>query len=150
MKHNHTSTGNYCLKLVHAFPQQIQQQPVQTQQIQQPPMQAQHQQHALSQQIQKQPVQTQHQQQTQQQQHALPQQQPLQLQNQQQAYPPQARQQQNNAVIQQIPRQNRVDTLPKSLRYDGTDSWVAFQQKFNRCAEVKNWRPQESKDYLGW
>lgn len=100
-------------------------------------LQPQHQQHALPQQIQQQPVQTQQQQQTQQQ-HALPHQQPVQLQNQQQAYPPQARQQQNNAVIQQIPRQDRVDILPKSLRYDGTDSWVAFQQKFNRFAEVKN------------
>lgn len=45
---------------------------------------------------------------------------------------------------------DRIDTLPKSLRYDGSDSWKDFQQKFMRFAEVKNWRPQESKDYLGW
>lgn len=47
-------------------------------------------------------------------------------------------------------RHDRIDTLPKSLRYDGSDSWKAFQQKLMRFAEVKNWRPQESKDYLGW
>lgn len=47
-------------------------------------------------------------------------------------------------------RHDRIDTLPKSLLYDGSDSWKAFQQKFMRFAEVKNWRPQESKDYLGW
>lgn len=47
-------------------------------------------------------------------------------------------------------RQDHIDTLPKSLRYDGSDSWKAFLQKFMRLAEVKNWRPQESRDYLGW
>lgn len=34
-------------------------------------------------------------------------------------------------------RQDCIDMLPKSLRYDGSDSWKAFRQKFMRFAEVK-------------
>lgn len=36
------------------------------------------------------------------------------------------------------------------MKFDGLDSWKAFQQKFTRFSEIRNWRPQESRDYLGW
>ena len=47
-------------------------------------------------------------------------------------------------------RAERTDTLPKSLRYNGTENWNAFKQKFVRYALVRNWSPYECKDYLCW
>ncbi|XP_062581831.1 putative uncharacterized protein DDB_G0288537 [Saccostrea cucullata] len=47
-------------------------------------------------------------------------------------------------------RPERVDVLPKTLRYEGTENWNAFKQKFMRYAQVKNWTAEESKDYLCW
>ena len=47
-------------------------------------------------------------------------------------------------------RLDRVDVLPKTLRYNGNENWNAFKQKFMRYAQVKNWTADESKDYLCW
>ena len=42
----------------------------------------------------------------------------------------------------------RVDPLPKSLKFTGDGDWDAFQLKFTRYMEMKNWTPAEAKDYL--
>lgn len=64
--------------------------------------------------------------------------------------PPQPQQPVEANINQQPRRADRIDTLPKTLKFDGLDSWKAFQQKFTRFSEIRNWRPQESRDYLGW
>ena len=43
---------------------------------------------------------------------------------------------------------SRVDPLPKSLKFTGDGYWDAFQLKFTRYMEMKNWIPAEAKDYL--
>ena len=45
-------------------------------------------------------------------------------------------------------RRDGIDSLPKTLRYNGTENWNAFKQKFNRYAAVKAWNQEECKDYL--
>ena len=44
--------------------------------------------------------------------------------------------------------QRRLHSLPKTLSYDGTTSWKAFQLKFNKYAEAQGWSGKECKDYL--
>ena len=42
----------------------------------------------------------------------------------------------------------RLGDLPKMLKYDGRDSWNAFQMKFQRYAEMRDWTPAECRDNL--
>lgn len=47
-------------------------------------------------------------------------------------------------------RKDRIDPLPKTLRFDSSDSWKAFQEKCLRYLRLGIGGPQESIDYLGW
>lgn len=44
----------------------------------------------------------------------------------------------------------RLGDLPKTLKFDGSDNWKAFQTKFERYmyVELKNWTPLECRDNL--
>lgn len=43
---------------------------------------------------------------------------------------------------------NRMDSLPKTMRYDGTGNWLPFKQKFIRFAHLRQWTEEERKDNL--
>ena len=44
----------------------------------------------------------------------------------------------------------RPFNIPKSLLYDGTSNWQAFNAKFARYAEAQSWTAKTCKDYLCW
>ena len=45
---------------------------------------------------------------------------------------------------------DRPEMVPKGLRYDGTDDWRAFQQKFTSYAQARGWPRYQCRDYLCW
>ncbi|MES9883358.1 MAG: helix-hairpin-helix domain-containing protein [Sedimenticola sp.] len=44
----------------------------------------------------------------------------------------------------------KMVNIPKTLTYDGRNSWQAFYAKFSKYAEVQGWSENECKDYLCW
>ena len=40
------------------------------------------------------------------------------------------------------------ETVPKTLSYDGKENWNAFETKFRRFAELRDWTPRDCKDNL--
>ena len=43
-----------------------------------------------------------------------------------------------------------IRKIPRGLMYDGTSNWVAFKRKFEKFAELSQWKMAECLYYLSW
>ena len=43
-----------------------------------------------------------------------------------------------------------IDSIPKTLTYNGTGNWDAFEMKFTSYALAKQWTPAQCREYLCW
>ena len=46
--------------------------------------------------------------------------------------------------------ESQIDSIPKTLTYNGTDNWDAFEMKFTSYALAKQWTPAQCREYLCW
>ncbi|KAK3090442.1 hypothetical protein FSP39_011884 [Pinctada imbricata] len=53
-------------------------------------------------------------------------------------------------VESMVSMERNLESIPKTIRYNGTDNWEAFKMKFTVFAQAKQWTELESRGYLCW
>ena len=57
---------------------------------------------------------------------------------------------QNNNTFRANQRGGHIDSMPKTLKFNGKDDWDAFKLKFTSYALAKQWTPAQCREYLCW
>ena len=57
---------------------------------------------------------------------------------------------QNTNTFRANQRGGHIDSMPKTLKFNGKDDWDAFKLKFTSYALAKQWTPAQCREYLCW